>query len=570
MATHIEQIKSRIPVSSIIGRKVTLKNRGIGEFIGLCPFHHEKTPSFTVSDSKGFYHCFGCGMHGDIFSFLIALEGYDYKTALKILADLAGVTLPTYSKEQYDSHEKFYDILELITQIYQKNLYEKQGEEALFYIKKRGISDVTIKKYRLGFASLDRSSLIDELKKNFTLKYIQNTNLFNIREENKFIDPMRGRLIFPIMERSGKVIAFGGRIVGQGYPKYLNSSENPFFEKGKILYALNFAQSTMHKKQQVIIVEGYMDVLALAEIGIENVVAPLGTSLKIDQVKELWQFVDIPTMCMDSDKAGQKAAYRVAIEALNYVNPINNLKFIELSGCKDPDELIKNKGRTTAIKAIEKAINLSEFLFKFLKNYIGYETPEQQVLLKNKLENIIKQIKHHMVQNAYRSYFNDQLFKLRCINKKLQNKSSTVQYQIKTEYDYYHLKTALYILMQKNDLLNDNEIYDTIIKLDIHDQKLDKLRNFLLNQNNENTDYEISELLKEIKLMARVIEPQVKAFSYKEILTRALELHSLYIVQQQIKRTEQDLIIDSSESAFLRLMALKKHEAKLKKQLNII
>ena len=571
MAVHIEQIKSIIPVSRIVGQKVTLKNRGVGEFIGLCPLHHEKTPSFTVSDNKGFYHCFGCGAHGDIFSFLIESEGYNYKTALKILADMAGVTLPTYNREQYDKNKKFYDILELVTKIYQRNLYEKQGEEVLFYIKKRGITDTTIKKYRLGFSSFDRYSLVEELKKNFIFKDIQNTNLFNIREKDNFIDPMRGRLIFPIMDRSGKVIAFGGRILDQGYHKYLNSSENSFFEKGKILYGLNFAQNIMHKSQQVIIVEGYMDVLALAEIGIENVVASLGTSLKIDQVKELWQSINTPVIFMDADEAGKKAAYRIAIEALGYINPVNNLKFVELSGSKDPDELIKNKGKATAIKVIEEAATLSKFLFKSLKNNIGYETPEQQALLKNKLENILKQIKDRTVQNAYRSYFNDQLFKLRGINRRTQTANNIARYQIKIDYDdYHHLKTALYILLQDNSLLNDNEIYDSIIKLDIHEQKLDKIRNFLLNQNTVNTDYEINELIKEIKLMAKVIEPQVKNFSRKQILMRALELHSLYIVQQQIKKTERDLIINSSESAFFRLMALKEHETKLKKQLNII
>ncbi|WHQ46560.1 MAG: DNA primase [Candidatus Midichloria sp.] len=579
MFLHIEQIRSRIPASRIIGQKVTLKGRGAGEFVGLCPFHHEKTPSFTVSDNKGFYHCFGCGAHGDVFSFLIEFEGYDYKTALETLANLAGVELPVYNKEQRDSHKRFYDILETITKIYRKNLYEKQGQLALSYIRARGISEATIKKYCLGFASFDRNSLIDELKKKFDIEDIKKSHVFSVKDDEKITDPMRGRLIFPIMEKSGKVIAFGGRILDDGQPKYLNSAENPLFEKGKILYGLNFAQSTMYRTQKVLIVEGYMDILALSEIGIENAVAPLGTSLKIEQIKDLWKLVDTPMICMDADEAGSKAAHKIAMEALPLINPVKGLQFIKLSGGKDPDEVIRNKGKNAVIRCIEKPLNLSEFIFKFFKNKTGYNLPEEKALLKNELDNITRQIRDHNLQNTYRNYFKNELFRLNSfsgfVKQNVQrdrniNSIKNIIFNNRFSYENSHIVTAFYILLRNPELLNDDEISEAVIRLDISDQKLDKIREFLLNPDKGKIDLKIDGLIEELNVAANIVEPQVKTFSHKQILMRALELHSLYIVQQQIKKTEKDLIMDGSEHVFLRLMALKEHESKLKRQLNII
>ncbi|MDJ1257122.1 MAG: DNA primase [Candidatus Midichloria sp.] len=579
MSLHIEQIRSRIPASRIIGQKITLKGRGAGEFIGLCPFHHEKTPSFTVSDTKGFYHCFGCGAHGDIFTFLIEYEGYDYKTALETLASLAGVELPSYNREQHDSHKRFYEILETITKIYQKNLYEKQGQPALVYIRARGISEATIKKYRLGFASFDRHSLIDELKKKFDIDDIKRSHILSIKEDEKIADPMRGRLIFPIMEKSGKVIAFGGRTLDEGQPKYLNSAENPLFEKGKILYSLNFAQSSMYRVQKVLVVEGYMDVLALSEIGIENAVAPLGTSLKIEQIKDLWKLVDTPVICMDADEAGSKAAHKIAMEALPLINPVKGLQFVELLGGKDPDEVIKNKGKNAVLRCIEKPINLSEFIFKFFKNKTGYNLPEEKALLKNELDNITRQIRDHNLQNTYRHYFKNELFRLNSFNdfvkqnvQRDRNITSlkNIIFDNKFSHENSHIVTAFYILLRNPEFLNDGEISEAVIRLDISDQKLDKIRGFLLNPNKDKIDLKIHDFIEELNVAANIVEPQAKAFSHKQILMRALELHSLYIVQQQIKKTEKDLIVDGSEHVFLRLMALKDHESKLKKQLNII
>jgi len=574
MSLHVEQIKSRILISRIIGEKVVLKSRGAGEFSGLCPFHKEKTPSFAVSDNKGFYHCFGCGAHGDIFSFLMNADGYDYKTSLQTLAALAGVNLPSYSKDHNSSYKKFYDILEKITQIYQRNLYDKNGQLALSYIKNRGISESIIKKYRLGFASLDRNSLIDELRKDFDIQDIKNSNIFYMKDDEKIFDSMRGRLVFPIMDKSSKVIAFGGRILEAGQPKYLNSAENSLFEKGKILYGLNFAKSSMHKIQKVIIVEGYMDVLALAEIGIENTVAPLGTSLKIEQIKDLWQLVDNAVICMDADEAGVKAAYRTAIEALSFITPSKGLQFINLNGEKDPDEVIKNKGKDMMIGCIEKAINLSEFLFSFFKNKISDNSPESKALLKKELDDLVKKINDHLLQNEYRMYFKNQLFEATSFKRfsKFQNDNSISIPAIinKASAENSYIITAFYILLQNLEFLEESTIYETVIRLDISDQRLDKIRSYLLNFNKKDADSEIYEIIQEINLAAKIVEPQTKAFSHKQILMRALDLHSLYIIQQQVKKTEKDLIMNGSESTLSRLMSLREHESKLKKQLNII
>ena len=571
MSSHIDQIKSKISISSIVSRKVSLKSRGNGEFLGICPFHHEKTPSFTVSDIKGFYHCFGCGAHGDIFSFIMENEGYDYKSALHYLADLAGVSLSDYNKIQ--ENDNFYNIANKISEIYVNNLKMPSGSVAMNYIKNRGISD-NIDRYKLGFSFLDSKIIFAELMRYFSFEEILKTNLMIKRDDGSVIDPMRGRLIFPIHNKLGQTIAFGGRSINNAQPKYLNSSENPFFEKRKVLYGMHLANTAIYKTKEVILVEGYMDVLALANIGIDNVLAPLGTALKIDQIQMLWNVVSSPTICMDADLAGQQAVMKLALDILPYINSEHGIKFININGGKDADEVIKKHGRNAMLNLINQKINLSELLFDKYVEKFKSNTPESRALLRNQLENLASKINDKVLQNEYRYFFRKKLhdqYGLKRKSKITNDAKSSINYGSMLKNDY-HLNIIFYILLNNKHLLQDENIYEEFMRIDFGNEIFDKVRLCILdnNENNIANDSQVTEILRELQNDNSVISLQIQDLDPKQILIRALELHSIYIVRKQITEAEDRLMTNHSESLLSRLMSLKNYELELKKKLNII
>ncbi|HEY2110443.1 MAG TPA: DNA primase, partial [Dongiaceae bacterium] len=358
----LDELRQRLSLVSVISRKVRLVRRG-RESTGLCPFHNEKSPSFTVSDEKGFFHCFGCGAHGDVIGFLMRSEGLSFPESVERLAREAGLALPVSSPEERQRAERqstLVTAMETAAAWYQEQLAGSAGRGALDYLRRRGLAEGTIARFRLGYAPEGRTALRDALTRaGVSVELAQEAGLVGKGEDGALFDRMRGRVIFPIADRRGRVIAFGGRILGEGQPKYLNSPETPLFHKGRTLYGLGQALRPAKDAGEVVVAEGYMDVIALSEAGFPQAVAPLGTALTEEQIAELWRLVPEPTLCFDGDAAGERAAARAADRALPLLKPGQSLRFAMLPEGEDPDTLILAEGSAAMRALLDRALPLA-------------------------------------------------------------------------------------------------------------------------------------------------------------------------------------------------------------------
>ncbi len=430
-----DQLKSKILISELVGKKVKLKSRG-KDFVGLCPFHNEKTPSFTVNDEKGFYHCFGCAAHGDIISFVINNEGLDYKDSVIKLANDYGIAIPEVKYQQnnqnqeYDQISRDYLLLAEICKFFENNLKNTAASEAINYLKKRGISVDNIKKFRLGFALNSYDNLNQHLLKNgFTVEEILRSGVVGKSDNNKLYDKFRNRIIFPISDKRGQIIAFGGRSLNNDeMPKYLNSSETSLFKKSQTLYNYSLARKPIFDKGYSIIVEGYMDAIALHLGGLENVVATLGTALTKDHLQEIFAISEKIIICLDGDDAGVKAAKRSLEIALNLISSKRNINFAFLPNQMDPDDFIKEHGPKELEKLLLQSVSLSEALFDFSAIESGINlldkkqkiTPESKAKLEIILNKKINLIADPVSKKYFSYYCKDQIFSLgRNLSKKL-------------------------------------------------------------------------------------------------------------------------------------------------------
>ncbi len=405
----IERVRNYIPISEVVKKYVRLQSKTRGEFVGLCPFHQEKTPSFTVSDLKGFYHCFGCGAHGDVVNFTMHMERLTYPEAIRRLAEQASLPIPVTTprqQEQYEKSKTLYQVMEEATKFYQSILKARGGTDALEYLKKRGLSDKTIERFRLGFAP-DLSQNLREYMtgRGFQVSLLLEAGLIGQNESGDTYDRFRGRIIFPILDLRSRVIAFGGRTIGNAEPKYLNSPDTPLFHKGHILYNLNQAGEDSRKSGNIIVVEGYMDVIALDQSGIPNSVAPLGTALTEHHLKLLWQVSPEPICCFDGDNAGERAANRAANLALTYLTPGCSLRFLNLPKGQDPDDFVCSSGKDAFIKLVSASQTLSEKLWQIERGMKSTETPEQKSDLKERLLKLAATIPHKDISQFYREFF---------------------------------------------------------------------------------------------------------------------------------------------------------------------
>ncbi len=401
----LEQIKSRLTLSEFISKSVPLKRRG-HEFVGCCPFHQEKTPSFTVNDQKGFYHCFGCGAHGSIFDFLMFQQHLEFSEAVRQAAQLAGISLPQFTPKSHQEkslQERLLAVLEDACQYFQDQLSLSGGSEARDYIlNTRHLSPLTIPTFRLGYApSLGNALKEYLLKKGYSLETIQQAGLLSMTDRGESYDKFRHRLMFPIQDRQGKVIGFGGRILGAGEPKYLNSPETPVFDKGKTLFNLHRAVASSQRDKPIVVVEGYMDVISLFQQGYERVVAPMGTALTEDQIQLLWKIYPEPLLCFDGDNAGQRAAHRTAEKVLPLLKAGFSLNFLRLPEGEDPDTLIQKKGLVQWDKMKNDAMPLSEVLWQTLLEGFSKKTPEKKALLQKKINQAVQSIGDPQVRTFY-------------------------------------------------------------------------------------------------------------------------------------------------------------------------
>lgn len=410
----VDELRSRLSLADIVGKRVKLTSKG-REHTGLCPFHNEKTPSFTVNEDKGFYHCFGCGAHGDMIKFVMDTEKMPFREAVEYLANLAGIPMPKASPKQ-EAYDKKYAglsaIMEEACRFFQENLFGLAGAQARKYLIGRGISGNIAKQFRLGYAP-HGSQLAAHLRaKGYNMTECIALGLVGRRQDGTFYDYFYDRVMFPILDRRKRVIGFGGRIMGKGEPKYLNSPETTLFHKGEQLYALPNAIETIRQKNSSILVEGYMDVIALHSAGFTNAVAPLGTALTDNQIKLLWQFCDEPIICFDGDNAGRRAAIRAVNRALPILRPGKSLRFAWLPDTMDPDDVIRKKSPEAFEKLLGLAKPMTFTLWYSLLEGRVYDTPERMAKLKQDALETAGQIQDEIVRNYYIKELKKQLWQL--------------------------------------------------------------------------------------------------------------------------------------------------------------
>ena len=360
---------------------------------GCCPFHGEKTPSFYVYDDH--YHCFGCGVHGDAITFVMQSQGASFPEAVEQLAAEAGMQVPTPSPEAAEAEKRRLDlagVLDAAAASYQRRLFLPEGKAARDYLTSRGLSDETIHRYGLGWSGEGRGAIAADLaREGVTAEQLVDSGLMRRDDETgRVFDLFFNRVMFPIRDRRGRTISFGGRIMGDGQPKYVNGPETALFSKRRTLYGLDLAREATRRGGTLVVVEGYMDVIALGQAGFDAAVAPLGTALTEEQLTELWRLSPAPVLCFDGDAAGARAAARAAELALPMLAPERTLRLIALPSGDDPDSLVRSQGARAFQSMLDGARPLADCLYDLLREGMGDATPEQRAAFRTRLEEAAK------------------------------------------------------------------------------------------------------------------------------------------------------------------------------------
>jgi DNA primase len=493
----LDEVKNRVGLAEVVGRRVRLIKKG-REHSGLCPFHNEKTPSFTVNEDKGFYHCFGCGEHGSVFDFVMKTDNLSFPEAVERLANEAGMEIPVETPEERQRQERakgLYEVIEAATVYFEKLLRMPEGKAALDYLLNRGISEASIKHFRIGFAADNRGGLKAALSRQGISDQLMIEAGLLIQPDDPSREPydrFRGRVIFPITDRRGRMIAFGGRILGDGEPKYLNSPETPLFHKGFNLYAMSQSIDSIRKSNFIIVCEGYTDVISMHQAGFSQTVAPLGTALTEDQLKVMWRISKNIYLCFDGDTAGQKAMNRVVDRALPIFEEGQQLSFMLLPKGEDPDELIKKYGNEFIQKLLNEALPLSKWLWNRVKT-ANYLTHQERSATENNIRTSLQPIKNQNVRNTLQNELTSQLWdylkkksastknqkttkKREQINTQLEMKSG-----VSAQIDAIWIQQAILV----GTIINHPDLFDALGEqlgsLEFKAPELDKLRQEVLN-----------------------------------------------------------------------------------------
>lgn len=571
----LETLRARLSIASIVGEKVKLIRKG-RQFLGLCPFHHEKTPSFTVNEEKEFYHCFGCGAHGDIIDFLMETHKYSFIEAVKELASRAGLSLPKISQEKESGKPQkdltpLRQVLQEASLWFHKNLFLSKYGEALRYGEKRGLKPETLKKFNLGYAPDGGGAMEKYLKeKGFSQDVLLEAGLLVQGDPSRPpYERFRKRIMFPIQDPQGRVIAFGGRILGQGEPKYLNSPETPVFSKGRLLYG--YCQAKEKPKQDpLIIVEGYMDVISLYQAGFKGAVAPLGTALTEDQILLAWRISPDPILCFDGDMAGRNAAARAAERVLPLLKPGYSLKFALLPPGEDPDTLVQKGDRLQTI--LGQAHSLLEILWLFLTHGKSFKTPEQKAALQQQYGFWVQAIQDAEVKRQYQYAFKDLFYKHIVGRKEHLQPLSTIR-KPELNFLFIHEHLLLAILLNHPHLLD--EVSDDLTSIEFKEPRLNDVREGILQFYGEDA---LGKMDIKDYLLQQGFKKEIEAILSSHVLIHGSFAHASASLEEarkgweeifnhiqnnlgknDLKIAEELLAEEMSLEAWNRLKALKKH-----------
>ena len=582
---YLEEIKTRLKVSTVVSKYVSLKKRG-KEYVGLSPFKNEKTPSFTVNDEKEFYHCFATSEHGNIFDFVMKTQNFKFGEAVKHLANLAGMQPYIFSKQDEEREKKWkiYSsiFLEYVDFYHNQLLKNEKYSKARDYLKNRSLDKDQVKKFKIGFVEKN-PNLFEELKKNYQIDDLLETGLFYLDEKkNIYVERFRGRLIFPINNISGQPIALGGRIIEKSdfLAKYVNSPETLFFKKGSNLYNLDLARKLSNKFDNIFLVEGYMDVVGLSKNGIENAVANLGTSLTDKQIFTLNQFFNDIIICFDGDESGYKAALRAAENSIKDMKPEKQISFLFLPDQEDPDSFVNKNGKEYFFDySNQNKISIHQFIFNHYKKNTQ-NNPSSMAIFEKKLRTIAYSIKDNFIKKYVLEYFIEKISGLTPYTSQNQKNFYTKKTRSleKTKKHFNESQSLsgvelkefslIYLIINNLDLMRDHihflqdiklfsevnkQIFEKIVsklklendlsikKLDIDTQLIDKITKFApikhILQKKYNKDHEIIEFLEDI--------------------TRDLNNYDL---EFRIQELESKFSKDLSETTFNELKELKKKQ----------
>ena len=583
---YLDEIKLRLKVSQIVGKTVQLKKRG-KEFIGLSPFKNEKSPSFTVNDEKEFYHCFSSGEHGNIFDFLMKTKSIGFGEAVRSLAAEAGMQPYRFSNFDQKKDLRFQNYKNIFRDYlnnFHQQLFISKNNEALEYLLKRGLKKNIIEEFQLGYVPW-QNNFYEELSKKYSEEDINLTGLYYKNDKTgKFVDRFNSRVIFPVNNLTGDVIAFGGRIIRESkLAKYINSPETEFYKKGNMIFNLDKAKNLRSATDEVLIVEGYMDVVSVYSSGVKNVIANSGTALTERQISLIWKFFSNPIICLDGDESGQKAALRIAEKLFPLINEKNKIYFSILPDGTDPDDYIKQKGKDGLVNLLKEKEIIQSFIWNYHLNKIDQNNPYEV----SKFEKEIKSLSYSIQDETLKKYvLEDFLEKIKKLTPIQSSKRDYKYSSYKKKKDYQILKETKILHLKRKDLSRIQIIEFSILfiilnYLEIALKKLEELSeiefmaekneslkkeitNYLFEGNDKeainkkiNTSYE--KIIKEINENSniQIIIKNKKEEEIANLLEELLKDHKEQSNLRKIESLEQKLINNLDENSYSELIKLK-------------
>jgi DNA primase len=571
---YLEEIKQRIKVSDIVGASVQLKRRG-REFVGLSPFSKEKTPSFTINDEKGFYHCFSSGEHGNIFDFLVKVEKLNFGDAVRKLAAKAGMPAFKFTKENIEvenKRKKYDEILTIALQHYQKNFSENDSVKK--YAHGRGLTQEILSTFKIGYSG--EYGLNVSLFSGFNQKeLIESGVFFHDEKNNKLIDRFKNRLIFPIFDYNNKVIGFGGRALSQNYlAKYINSPETEFFKKGFNLYNLNNAKNENKQSGIVFVVEGYMDAISLYQAGFKNVVATLGTAMTESHLNLVWRYFNDPVVCFDGDRSGQNAAHKISEKLIAYMKPNYSLSFLILPNGFDPDSFVRKNGRNNFESLLDQKIDIGNFIFENNLQDLQSEQPEERAGFEKKIMDLCLLIQDSTVKKHYISFFKNKIFEQfssrKAKNLKPLNKTKELTRKI-TRYSSFELKefSLMYFFLNNIQILKNQS--EKLSVINFHNKNLEELKKVLINILEKIETFKEFNLLKHLEennfgpvikdinefSSIKGISENLNEEKFDNFLNDLIEQVNNLKLESKLKDAEESLSKNMNEAQYNELLSLK-------------